>query len=394
MGTAPDFSAWNLSDRSVASVEGNCRVNEAAFLEYHNNGVGKLFGIRMLSASKERVVAEVSVGDAHMTAADVVHGGVIMTLADCAAAYGAVLNMPDDCTTATIESKTNFLRRGRGATVRAEAVPIHVGRTLSVWRTQVFRGDGGAIAEVTQTQIYRSAKEDQQRTAARAKPRVVESETGKLPPGTLAVFEGGPVRARRGATVEDRKRQIFEAACKVIARKGFANASIREIANTARMPVPTMYQYIQGKSDLLLIIYQHFMEDVGRSMREAISPDLPPIRNLERMIRSMVKTFDLHQRYIRLMFQETKSLDPETRRKVFELDAQNISILKPLLSACKQAGECDFEDAEIAANLIYFQCSIWPLRHWTLERHGLEAVGEAITKFILKGLSNLTPNAA
>ncbi|MFW6028116.1 MAG: hotdog fold thioesterase [bacterium] len=361
-------------------------MNEATFLEYHNNGVGKLLGITILSSAADRVVTEMQVSGEHMTAEDVVNGGIIMTMADTTAAYGAVLNMPEGCTTATIESKTNFLRKGTGVRLRAEAVPIHVGRTMSVWRTQVLRGGGKPIAEITQTQIYRPA-ESKAAAATQRQDRLVERAPGEASPANLTVFEGGPARTRRGATVEDRKRQIFEAACEVIAHKGFANASIREIALTAQMPVPTMYQYIEGKNDLLLILYQYFMEDVGQAMRKAVSPDLPPAQNLERVIRAMVEIFDVHQRYIRLMFQETKSLEPAARQKVFELDADNIAILKPLLLACKEAGECDFDDVEIAANLVYFQCAVWPLRRWTLKKHGFDAVGQAMTKFIMNGLT-------
>lgn len=360
-------------------------MNEATFLKYHNNGVGKLLGITILSSAADRVVTEMQVSEEHMTAEEVVHGGIIMTMADCTAAYGAVLNMPAGCTTATIESKTNFLRRGAGVRLRAEAVPIHVGRTMSVWRTQVLRGAGKSIAEITQTQIYRPAA-NQPTAAAQLQGQPVERASGEGLPATLTVFEGGPARTRRGGTVEDRKRQIFEGACDVIARKGFANASIREIALAAHMPVPTMYQYIQGKNDLLLILYQYFMEDVGQAMRKAVSSDLPPSQNLERVIHAMVEVFNVHQRYIRLMFQETKSLDAAARQSVFELDADNIAILKPLLLACKEAGDCDFDDVEIVANLVYFQCAVWPLRRWTLKQHGFEAVGRAMAKFIINGL--------
>ena len=58
----------------------------------------------------------------------------------------------------TIESKTNFLRPGRGKLLWAEAEPIHIGRRTSVWRSRVFRGesrkDGRLIAEVAQTELF------------------------------------------------------------------------------------------------------------------------------------------------------------------------------------------------------------------------------------------------
>ena len=45
------------------------------------------------------------------------------------------------------------------------------------------------------------------------------------------------------STADRRKAQIVKAAFKVISKKGFANSAIREIAQEAGMPVPTMYQW-------------------------------------------------------------------------------------------------------------------------------------------------------
>ena len=60
------------------------------------------------------------------------HGGVIMALADSAAATCAFLNLPEGSGgTATIESKTNFLSGIRSGVVSASSRPLHVGsRTI------------------------------------------------------------------------------------------------------------------------------------------------------------------------------------------------------------------------------------------------------------------------
>jgi len=345
-------------------------MNEAAFLDSHNAGIGRLLGIRFLRAAKDGIAAEVAISPAHLNGTDAVHGGVIMALADCAGAYGAVLNLPAGHTTATIESKTNFLRRGRGEVIRAEATPLHVGRTLSVWRSQISRGDGGAIAEVTQTQIYVPARDSA--VAAAATPNAARGENGGKP--------------ARGSTAGDRRQQIFEAACQVITRQGFAHASIREVAKAAGMPIPTMYQYIQGKDDLLLLIYRHFMNDVGQAMRAAVATDAPAHDSLSRLIRALLGTNNENQKYIRLMFQETKSLDAAMRRQVFDIDAENIAVLRGLLQRCRKAGIGAFGQDEIAANLIYFMCSIWALRHWTLGKFPRAQVDDAIKTFIERGL--------
>ena len=74
------------------------------------------------------------------TAAGLLHGGVLMALADSAGGVCAFLNLPAGATTATIESKTNFLGAIREGTVLARARPLHVGKSTIVVETDLFDG--------------------------------------------------------------------------------------------------------------------------------------------------------------------------------------------------------------------------------------------------------------
>ncbi len=84
----------------------------------------------------------------------ILHGGVIMALADSAGGACALLNLPKDASgTSTIESKTNFVGAVRSGTVTAIATPLHVGRTTIVVETSVRDASGRLVAKVTQSQI-------------------------------------------------------------------------------------------------------------------------------------------------------------------------------------------------------------------------------------------------
>jgi uncharacterized protein (TIGR00369 family) len=83
------------------------------------------------------------------------HGGALMALADNCGGVCAFLNLPEGASgTATIESKTNFLRSVSGGAVTATTRPLHRGRTLAVLETEIVRADGKLAAKVTQTQTY------------------------------------------------------------------------------------------------------------------------------------------------------------------------------------------------------------------------------------------------
>jgi uncharacterized protein (TIGR00369 family) len=78
-----------------------------------------------------------------------------MALADTCGGVCAYLNLPEGALgTATIESKTNFLRAVRSGAATATTRPLHRGRTMIVVETEVTRDDGKLAAKVTQTQAY------------------------------------------------------------------------------------------------------------------------------------------------------------------------------------------------------------------------------------------------
>lgn len=126
----------------------------AAAFNANNTPFARKIGVRMISATKERVEAELDVTPDLCTIPATLHGGAIMAFADNVGACGAFLNLPEGASTSTVESKTNFLRpipAGQKAT--AISTPVNIGKTLQVWQTQIFREDGKLAAVVTQTQI-------------------------------------------------------------------------------------------------------------------------------------------------------------------------------------------------------------------------------------------------
>ncbi len=110
-------------------------------------------GMRASALGAERVTVQLEWRPELCTGGALMHGGVLMALADSAGGACAARNLPDGSTgTSTIESKTNFIRGVTAGTVTAEAAPLHVGRTTIVVES-VLRDEGGRlVAKVTQTQ--------------------------------------------------------------------------------------------------------------------------------------------------------------------------------------------------------------------------------------------------
>jgi 1,4-dihydroxy-2-naphthoyl-CoA hydrolase len=114
----------------------------------------ELLGIEFVSASPEKIVAEMTVREDLCTIPAVLHGGAIMAFADTLGAMGTLVNLPQGAGTTTIESKTNFVAPASvGTRVIGETTPVHRGRRTMIWQTRVSTSEGRLVALVTQTQL-------------------------------------------------------------------------------------------------------------------------------------------------------------------------------------------------------------------------------------------------
>jgi uncharacterized protein (TIGR00369 family) len=117
------------------------------------NGVARTLGMRVLSVSRKKVVAEMPVDERHMNRNGRVNGGALMAFADAMGAVGTVANLPPGHLTTTLESKTNFFVAGAGPVITGVSKPLHIGRSTNVWQTTLKNADGRVVAVITQTQM-------------------------------------------------------------------------------------------------------------------------------------------------------------------------------------------------------------------------------------------------
>ena len=103
------------------------------FGEYHDDG---------------NVSLRLPLDDRHQNGAGVVHGGVILTLADAAVSFGIARAVGGRCT--TVEIKINYLRPVTEGVLTARSHLIRAGRRLVVARGQVHCA-GKQVAEILTT---------------------------------------------------------------------------------------------------------------------------------------------------------------------------------------------------------------------------------------------------
>ena len=121
-------------------------------------GMARTLAFEISALTPRKVTARMKLLPRHMNHNGRVNGGAIMAFADLLGALGAAIHRPEGYRGGTLESKTNFFASGSGDAIVAVCVPLHIGRTTSVWQTTLSDTAGTKVAIVTQTQMALPAR--------------------------------------------------------------------------------------------------------------------------------------------------------------------------------------------------------------------------------------------
>ena len=115
-------------------------------------------GIVITEVASGLMRAEFDIKPFHMAPNGYLHAGSVVTLADTAAGYGCIANLPEGASGfTTIELKSNHLGTVREGIVECVANAMHIGSTTQVWDSVVSSKTTGkvlALFRCTQMILY------------------------------------------------------------------------------------------------------------------------------------------------------------------------------------------------------------------------------------------------
>jgi uncharacterized protein (TIGR00369 family) len=106
-----------------------------------------LLGFQVELVDKGRAVLRMDARPGHKQLHGVVHGGILATLADTAAAMAAYTAVPPGTAIATIELKINYLEPVPGGRVKAKARVLRAGRNFVVTECEIVDDKGRLAAK-------------------------------------------------------------------------------------------------------------------------------------------------------------------------------------------------------------------------------------------------------
>lgn len=111
-----------------------------------HGGFVKVLGLTFDEVNGDRVVVRCPVRPDLWQPYGILHGGVHCAIVETAASIAAALWLGDRGQVVGVSNQTDFYRAVREGEIRAEARPIHRGRSQQVWAVENRDGDGRLLA--------------------------------------------------------------------------------------------------------------------------------------------------------------------------------------------------------------------------------------------------------
>ena len=91
--------------------------------------------------------------------------------------------------------------------------------------------------------------------------------------------------ARRERAREHTRRDILLAAADVFGRRGYAAATLAELAEAAGFAAPSLYRYFESKEEIFRSLVDLFVREMDATFEEPVDPSLPLPGRLEALLK-------------------------------------------------------------------------------------------------------------
>ena len=148
----------------------------------------------------------------------------------------------------------------------------------------------------------------------------------------------------------ERRARILQAARRLIARRGVARLNMRDLAEEARVSVPTVYNLIGGKQELLAALLHSLIEGVA-SAQVSLDPRASFVDRANAMCLATQNALLEMPDYARELVLALLTSDNQVRQAI---DRQSVELTANLLRLGQAEGELvEWADPELVAGAMY-----------------------------------------
>jgi AcrR family transcriptional regulator len=189
-------------------------------------------------------------------------------------------------------------------------------------------------------------------------------------------------------TVRRRDLEVLEAATKVFYERGYADATVQDVADELGILKGSLYYYIETKEDLLYRLLEDAHERVEAVLAEASGRrDLVPLDRLEIYVRRHAEYHVDNLPRVAIYYQDASRLSEPRLREIQRRRRPHEAWVRAMIAEAQQRGDVGTAlDPGVLANCL-FGTFIWVYRWYRdLGPAGRAATIEQVTAYALAGV--------
>ena len=197
----------------------------------------------------------------------------------------------------------------------------------------------------------------------------------------------------KAAGFEMQRVAIRDAATRLFARKGYAAASIADLARACGVSKALMYHYYRDKEALLADIALSYVERLEAIVDEVAARDLPPAAHLRRLIEAFMDEYEHSADRHRVLVQDVKYLERTHRTRVLARQRKVVDGFADVIRSL--APEATRADLAKPLTMILFGMINWTFT-WLKDRGPLaySDMAPIVADLFLGGIGRVRPGRA
>jgi AcrR family transcriptional regulator len=165
--------------------------------------------------------------------------------------------------------------------------------------------------------------------------------------------------------IGEKRRQIIEGAIKVFKRKGYHKATVREIAEEARIGLGSIYDYVNSKDDILYLFFENYVNTFFEKLKSRASQISDPLLRLEVTFQAFVEAAMELEDQVMLSYTQARYVKKNYLKVILRKESEVVEHFREILS---ELGEGPF-GSFLEANFLVYSGVFGVLRRWILRPH-------------------------
>lgn len=194
-------------------------------------------------------------------------------------------------------------------------------------------------------------------------------------------------RIKNSKLVEERHEQIFQAASKLIQKKGYHMTTLRDVSRETGISLGNLYDYITTKEDILYMIHEKAAQMVLEVVSQGMGDVRNPVEKLREMIERELEAMDRYQDLVMTIYQESHSLSGPSLRTMLRSEEAHTGKFKEVIEEGMKLGVFKKANPVMLANVIKMMIDCWVLKRWDLRgKVSLKEMKQGILQMVETGI--------